>query len=62
MQDNNREMHIIDAELFFVIDEKTNQIDLTDKGIEILSGDAADKTFLSCPILVPNWPKLKKKV
>ena len=37
MQDNNREMPKIDEELFFVIDEKTNQIDLTDKGIEALS-------------------------
>jgi preprotein translocase subunit SecA len=31
MQDNNREMHKIDQELFFVIDEKNNQIDLTEK-------------------------------
>ena len=32
MQDN-REMHVIDARLYFVIDEKNNQIDLTDKGM-----------------------------
>ena len=34
MQDNNREMPQIDKELYFTIDEKINQIDLTDKGIE----------------------------
>ena len=34
MQDNNREMHQIDEELYFTIDEKNNQIELTDKGIE----------------------------
>ena len=38
MQDNNREMPQIDAELYYVIEEKNNQIELTDKGIEYLSG------------------------
>jgi preprotein translocase subunit SecA len=38
MADNNREMPKVDAELYFVIEEKNNQIDLTDKGIEFLSG------------------------
>ncbi len=38
MQDNNREMHQIDAELYYVIDEKNNQIELSDKGIDYLSG------------------------
>ncbi len=38
MQDNNREMPKVDAELYFVIDEKNNQIELTDKGIDFLSG------------------------
>jgi len=33
MQDNNREMHKIDADLLYVIEEKNNQIDLTDKGV-----------------------------
>lgn len=38
MQDNNREMPKIDADLYFTIDEKNNQIELTDRGIEHLSG------------------------
>ncbi|WP_106794635.1 preprotein translocase subunit SecA [Aquimarina sp. Aq78] len=38
MQDNNREMHKIDADLYYVIEEKNNQIDLTDKGVDYLSG------------------------
>ena len=38
MQDNNREMPKVDEELYFVIEEKNNQIDLTDKGVEYLSG------------------------
>lgn len=38
MQDNNREMPKVDEELYFVIEEKNNQIELSDKGIEYLSG------------------------
>ncbi len=38
MQDNNREMPKVDEGLYFVIDEKNNQVELTDKGIEFLSG------------------------
>jgi len=46
MQDNNREMPKIDEELYFVIDEKTNSIDLTDKGIAHLSGNSSDHFFV----------------
>ncbi|WP_406684244.1 preprotein translocase subunit SecA [Seonamhaeicola sp. MEBiC1930] len=38
MQDNNREMPKVDAELYYVIDEKNNQVELSDKGVEFLSG------------------------
>ncbi len=38
MQDNNREMPKVDAELYYVIEEKNNQIELSDKGIEYISG------------------------
>ena len=49
MQDNNREMHKIDEALYFVIDEKNNQIDLTEKGIEMLSEGNEDKNFFVLP-------------
>jgi len=49
MQDNNREMHIIDNDLYFVIDEKNNQIDLTEKGIQMLSEDNSDANFFVLP-------------
>tara|TARA_B100001093_G_scaffold500017_1_gene549983 strand:+ start:3 stop:2855 length:2853 start_codon:yes stop_codon:yes gene_type:complete len=49
MQDNNREMPKVDAELYFTIDEKNNQIDLTDKGIEHLSKDVNDQDFFILP-------------
>jgi len=51
MQDNNREMPAIDEELYFVIDEKNNSIELTDKGITFLSGDGGDEDFFVLPDL-----------
>jgi len=48
MQDNNREMPKIDAELYYVIDEKNNQVELTDKGVEYLSGED-DPNFFVMP-------------
>ena len=38
MQDNNREMPKVDEALYYVIDEKNNQIELSDKGVDYLSG------------------------
>ncbi|KAA5822460.1 preprotein translocase subunit SecA [Algibacter amylolyticus] len=38
MQDNNREMPKIDADLYYVIEEKNNQVELTDKGVDYISG------------------------
>lgn len=49
MQDNNREMHKVDAELYFVIEEKNNQIDLSDKGVEFLSAGQSDENFFIMP-------------
>lgn len=51
MQDQGKEMHKVDAELFFVIDEKNNSIELTEKGIELLSGTGGDKDFFVLPDL-----------
>ncbi|WP_339755681.1 preprotein translocase subunit SecA [uncultured Winogradskyella sp.] len=48
MQDNNREMPKVDAELYYVIDEKNNQVELSDKGIEFLSGED-DPNFFVMP-------------
>ena len=49
MQDNNREMPKIDADLYFTIDEKNNQIELTDKGIDYLSTNVNDPGFFVLP-------------
>lgn len=45
MQDNNRDMPIVDKDLYFVIDEKNNQVDLTDKGVDYMSQGNSDPNF-----------------
>ena len=59
MQDNNREMHVIDAELFFVIDEKNNSVELTDKGVEYLSESVQDKSFFVLPDIGTEIAKIE---
>ncbi len=61
MQDNNREMHKVDEELYFVIDEKNNQIDLTEKGIERLSEGNEDKNFFVLPEIGGEIAKIEAK-
>ena len=46
MQDNNREMPKIDEALYFVIEEKNNQVELTDNGIQFLSSDTDAQFFV----------------
>jgi preprotein translocase subunit SecA len=60
MSDNNREMPKVDAELYFVIDEKNNQIDLTDKGIDFLSGEG-DPDFFIMPEIGSEIAKIESK-
>ena len=61
MQDNNREMHQIDQELYFTIDEKNNQIELTEKGIETLSKDLDDKDFFIMPNIASDIAVIENK-
>lgn len=49
MQEQNRHMPKADAELFFVIDEKNNQVELTEKGIELITTSGEDANFFILP-------------
>lgn len=46
MQDNNRKMPLVDEALYFVIEEKNNQVELTDNGIKFLSNDTSEDFFV----------------
>ena len=54
MQDNNKLMPEIDQDLYFVVEEKNNQIDLTDKGIAHLSEKTNNDTFFVLPDIGVN--------
>jgi preprotein translocase subunit SecA len=49
LADNKKEMPNADAPLFFVIDEKDNTVDLTEKGIDLITGDGEDPKFFILP-------------
>jgi preprotein translocase subunit SecA len=49
MQDNNKNMHIATDELFFVIEEQHNSIELTDKGIDLSTKTTNDHNFFILP-------------
>ena len=49
LQENEKNMHIATDELYFVIDEKNKSIDLTDKGIDALTGSTDDPDFFVLP-------------
>lgn len=59
--DNNREMPEVDQHLYFVIDEKNNQVDLTDKGIEYLSQGMEDSNFFVLPDVATTLADIEAK-
>ncbi|QTV05116.1 preprotein translocase subunit SecA [Faecalibacter bovis] len=59
IQDNNREMPKVDQHLYFTIDEKSNQSDLTDKGIEYLSKGMEDENFFILPDVSTNIAEIE---
>ncbi len=60
MQEQNKHMHIIDDELFFVIDEKQNTIDLTEKGIDLITEQTGDPKFYILPDIGTELAELEK--
>lgn len=61
MQEQSKNMHIIDEELFFVIDEKNNSIELTDKGIDLITKSYDDTKFYILPDVGAEIADLERK-
>ena len=61
MQDQNRNMHIIDDELYFVIEEKLNTVDIMDKGIDVISKDADEAKLFIMPDVGAQIAELEKE-
>ena len=62
LQEQAKHMHVIDDELFFVIEEKTNSIELTDKGIDLLASSYDEKEFYILPDIAAQLAMLDKEV
>ncbi|WP_207426548.1 preprotein translocase subunit SecA [Pedobacter sp. SYSU D00535] len=60
LQDQAKEMPKADAELFFVIDEKHNQVELTEKGIEFITATGEDPSFFVMPDVGTEIAELEK--
>ncbi|MDD4993953.1 MAG: preprotein translocase subunit SecA [Paludibacter sp.] len=60
MQENNRNMHIATDPLYFVIDEKQNSIELTDKGLDLITDDSDDAHFFILPDVGSEIAELEK--
>ena len=60
MEQNNRRMHEITDDLYFVIDEKHNSIELTDKGIDLISNDTEDAAFFVLPDIGSELAEIEK--
>ncbi|MDE6403043.1 MAG: preprotein translocase subunit SecA, partial [Muribaculaceae bacterium] len=59
LQDNAREMPKATEPLYFVIDEKNRSVELTDKGIDVLTGTSADPHFFVLPDIAAELSELE---
>jgi preprotein translocase subunit SecA len=60
LADQQKEMPKVDEELFFHIDEKNNQVDLTDKGINLITGAGEDPEFFILPDIATKLADIEK--
>jgi preprotein translocase subunit SecA len=58
MENNSRNMHLATDELYYVIDEKNHGIELTDKGIDLLTGKSDDPHFFVLPDIASELSQL----
>ena len=61
MQDNNKHMHIVTDDLYFIIDEKQKSVELTDKGHELISKSVSENNFFVLPDIGMEIAELEKK-
>lgn len=60
LADQQKEMPKVDAELFFNIDEKNNQVELTDKGIQLITRAGEDPEFFILPDIATKLAEIEK--
>lgn len=60
LQDQERNMHIIDSELLFRIDEKNKSVDLTEKGLTTITKSGEDPEFFVLPDISVSLAEIEK--
>jgi preprotein translocase subunit SecA len=60
LQDNKRNLPEADKPLFFIIDEKDNSVELTEKGIDLITGEGEDSKFFILPEIGTELNKIEK--
>lgn len=60
LQDNKKMMPEADKPLYFIIEEKDNSVDLTEKGIDLITGEGEDARFFILPEIGIELNKLEK--
>ncbi|WP_300812020.1 preprotein translocase subunit SecA [uncultured Bacteroides sp.] len=61
MEQNNKRMHEVTDPLYFVIDEKLNSVDLTDKGVDLITGNSEDPTLFVLPDIAAQLSALENE-
>jgi preprotein translocase subunit SecA len=61
LADQQKQMPTVDSELFFYIDEKNNQVDLTDQGIQLITRSGEDPEFFILPDIATKLAEIEKE-
>ena len=61
MQDNNKQMHLITDDLYFVIEEQNKTVEMTDKGNDLIAASVSDDKFFILPDIGNEIAELEKE-
>ena len=60
MQEQSKNMHLVTDDLYFIIEEKQNSVELTEKGIDLITGDSDDPAFFILPDIGSEIAEIEK--
>jgi len=60
MQEQSKNMHLVTDDLFFIIEEKQNSVELTEKGIDLITGTSDDPAFFILPDIGSEVAEIEK--
>lgn len=60
MQEQSKNMHLVTDDLFFIIEEKLNSVELTEKGIDLITGSSDDPSFFILPDIGTEVAEIEK--